>query len=141
MLLLAPPGSPSFPVQTFSWQLLLSWAWTLPTVSLLRMRSPASRQHVQQVAWAVWQKQAILRLVALCALLRSILPSTFLLHSGLHYAAGMRVIGVSTTLTPAVMQSAAPDWIQADVLGITVADIQGLKLSLDQQQLQRQVPA
>ncbi|KAL4855636.1 Protein SUPPRESSOR OF QUENCHING 1 [Chlorella vulgaris] len=53
-------------------------------------------------------------------------------------AAGMRVIGVTTTLEPAVMQSAMPDWIQPDVQSITVADIKGLQSIEQQQQPQQQ---
>lgn len=41
----------------------------------------------------------------------------------------MRVIGVTTTLAPAAMEAAAPDWIQPNVRGIGVDDIRGLKLS------------
>ncbi|KAI3423812.1 hypothetical protein D9Q98_009648 [Chlorella vulgaris] len=52
-------------------------------------------------------------------------------------SAGMRVIGVTTTLEPAAMQSAMPDWIQPDVQSITVADIKGLQ-SIEQQQQPQQ---
>ena len=55
--------------------------------------------------------------------------------------AGMRVIGVTTTLEPAAMQAAAPDWIQPDVQAISVADIRGLRpAAQQQQQAQPQVP-
>lgn len=50
----------------------------------------------------------------------------------------MRVIGVTTTLEPAAMQSAMPDWIQPDVQSITVADIKGLQSIEQQQQPQQQ---
>lgn len=41
----------------------------------------------------------------------------------------MRVIGVTTTLAPAAMEAAAPDWIQPSVGSITVDDIRGLQLT------------
>ena len=48
----------------------------------------------------------------------------------------MRVIGVTTSLTPVAMQAAGPDWIQPSIKHIGVADIQGLK-----PRQQQQVPA
>lgn len=44
-------------------------------------------------------------------------------------AAGMRVIGVTTTLEPAAMQAVGPDWIQPGIKQVTVADIKGLRLA------------
>ena len=58
--------------------------------------------------------------------------------------AGMRVIGVTTTLEPAAMEGAAPDLIQPGIKSIAVADIKGLKLRDPQQQSQQsqqQVPS
>ena len=55
-------------------------------------------------------------------------------------AAGMRVIGVTTTLEPAAMQAVGPDWIQPGIKQVTVADIKGLKLAATaQEQAQPQV--
>ncbi|KAL4421480.1 hypothetical protein ABPG75_010771 [Micractinium tetrahymenae] len=53
-------------------------------------------------------------------------------------AAGMRVIGVTTSLAPEAMQAAAPDWIQPSIKYIAVDDIKGLKLSQQAQQAQQQ---
>ena len=52
---------------------------------------------------------------------------------------GMRVIGVTTTLDPATMTSAAPDWIVPDVRSVTVASLLGLQLSQARQSQQQQV--
>ena len=49
----------------------------------------------------------------------------------------MRVIGVTTTLSPAAMEGAAPDWIQPSIRTISVADIKGLRLAQQQQQQQQ----
>ncbi|KAI7838239.1 hypothetical protein COHA_007984 [Chlorella ohadii] len=53
-------------------------------------------------------------------------------------AAGMRVIGVTTSLAPAVMEVAAPDLIYGGPQDISIADILGLKLRQQAQQQAQQ---
>jgi hypothetical protein len=50
-------------------------------------------------------------------------------------AAGMRVIGVTTTLAPAAMAAAAPDCVFGDVRSITLEDICGLRPLQQQEQV------
>ncbi len=46
-------------------------------------------------------------------------------------AAGMRCIGVTTTLGEGDMQQQAPDAIRPDISHISVADLQGLTYTVD----------
>lgn len=49
-------------------------------------------------------------------------------------AAGMRVIGVTTTLAPDAMAEAAPDRVFGDVRSITLDDVRGLRPGQQQQE-------
>lgn len=79
-----------------------------------------------------------------CALLRGpgtaswhLAPKGRVLAASWHPLAGMRVIGVTTSLAPEAMQAAAPDWIQPSIKHITVEDIRGLRLAQHAQQAQQ----